>query len=349
MNTKIKKGIINIIIFLFFVILTFYIILKDNSIVEIMQVIKQVDKRFVIIAILFMFCFILSEGINIARTLKLLNCKIKFKDGIKYALVGFFFSSVTPSSSGGDPMQLYYMKKDGLQVGQSALAILTEFSSFQFVTVIMALIGFITNYKFIEDSIGNIKYFLLIGVIINTAILMGIMLTVFSKKLIIRLVEIVCKVLCKIHYKKVEEFRMKCFEQIKEYKTGARLLIEHPKVLLKIVLTTMIQVILYHSIPYVIYLAFGLYGANFFRFLAVQSVLYISVSSIPLPGAVGVSEGGFMAIYKLLFPLELLSSAMILSRGISFYLFVIVSGISILFFNKRHNNSRDKQNLVKII
>lgn len=334
MNTKIKKGIINTIIFLFFVILTFYIILKDNSIMEIIQIVKQVDKKFVIIAILCMFCFVLSEGINIARTLKLLDCKISLKKGLKYALVGFFFSSVTPSASGGDPMQLYYMKKDGLKIGHSALAILTEFSSFQFVTVIMALIGLATSYKFIESSIGDIKYLLILGVIINVSILIIVLLTIFSNKLIMKLVDLVCKILYKFRYKKVEEFRVKCFEQIKEYKTGADLLINHPKVLFKIVSTTVIQVVIYHSIPYIIYLAFGLSGANFFQFLALQAVLYISVSSIPIPGAVGVSEGGFLVIYKLLFPAEILSSAMLLSRGISFYLFVIISGVSVLYFSR---------------
>lgn len=337
MNTRIKKGIINAIIFIFFVVITFYIIFKDNDIFQIIDIIKNVNIIFVLIAILCMFCFILSEGINISRTLKLLDCKISFCKGIKYALVGFFFSSVTPSASGGDPMQLYYMKKDDLPLGHSALAILTEFSSFQFVTIIMALISFIINYKFIENSIGNIKYLLIIGVAINSFILIILLLTVFSNKIIIGLVNFISKILEKLHYKKVDEFRIKCFEQIKEYKTGANLLMKNKKILFKIVLTTIIQVILYHSIPYLIYLSFGLNTANFFQFLALQSVLYISVSSIPLPGAVGVSEGGFLAIYKLLFPTSVLSSAMLLSRGISFYLFVIISGISVLCFSIKRN------------
>lgn len=337
MNTKFKKGIINTVIFLFFVILTFYIIFKDNDILNILNIIKQVDIKFVFLAILFMSCFVLSEGINISRTLKLLDCKISFGKGIKYALVGFFFSSVTPSASGGDPMQLYYMKKDGLPIGHSALAILAEFSSFQFVTIIIAIFSFLANYKFIENSIGNIKYLLLIGVVINTGILIILLLTIFSNKIIISLVNFIGKILERLHYKKVKEFKIKCFEQIKEYKTGAKLLIQNKKVMLKILLTTILQVILYHSIPFVIYLSFGLRDANFLQFLAIQSVLYISVSAIPLPGAVGVSEGGFLAIYKLLFPASLLSSAMLLSRGISFYLFVIISGISVLcFYLKKH-------------
>ena len=60
-----------------------------------------------------------------------------------------------------------------------------------------------------------------------------------------------------------------------------------------------------------------------------QAVLFISVSALPLPGAVGVSESGFMIIYKTLFPANILSSAMLISRGISFYLLILVSGLII--------------------
>jgi len=333
MNIKLKKGIINGILFAFFVVLTFYVIFKNNDMLEIMDIVKNVDIKFIILAILSMCCFVFAEGINIARVLQLLDCKINLLRGIKYALVGFFFSSVTPSASGGDPMQIYYMKKDGLPIGHSALAILTEFSSFQFITILMSVIGFTSNYKFIENSLGNIKYLLLLGVMINVAILCVILLSIFSKKLITKLLNFVCKILYKCHYKNLENFREKCFEQIGEYKKGANLLIKNPKVLLKIVSTTLVQITLYHSIPYFIYLSFGLNEMSFLTFLSLQSVLYISVSSMPLPGAVGISEGGFLMIYKLLFPASLLSSAMLLSRGVSFYLFVIISGISVLLFS----------------
>lgn len=290
MNTKCKKGIVNTIIFLFFISLTFFVIFKEDNVGEIFKIIQKVDIKFIAIAILCMCCFILSEGINIARTLKLLECKVNFINSIKYALVGFFFSSVTPSASGGDPMQLYYMKKDGLPIGHSALALLTEFSSFQFVTVIIALIGFIINYNFIQNSVGNIKYLLLIGVAINVAILTIILLTIFSNKIIHILLNLVCKILEKLHYRKVASFKEKCLEQIQEYKAGSKLLKRNKKILFKIILTTIVQIVLYHSIPYIIYLSFGLNEANFLQFLSLQAVLYISVSSIPLPGAVGASE-----------------------------------------------------------
>ena len=246
MNTKCKKGIVNTIIFLFFISLTFFVIFKEDNVGEIFKIIQKVDIKFIAIAILCMCCFILSEGINIARTLKLLECKVNFINSIKYALVGFFFSSVTPSASGGDPMQLYYMKKDGLPIGHSALALLTEFSSFQFVTVIIALIGFIINYNFIQNSVGNIKYLLLIGVAINVAILAIILLTIFSNKIIHILLNLVCKILEKLHYRKVASFKEKCLEQIQEYKAGSKLLKRNKKILFKLQLFKLCYIIAYH-------------------------------------------------------------------------------------------------------
>ena len=66
MNTKFKKGILNAIIFILLVSLTFYVIFKDHNILEILEIMKQTDKKFIALAIFCMFCFIFSEGINIA-------------------------------------------------------------------------------------------------------------------------------------------------------------------------------------------------------------------------------------------------------------------------------------------
>ena len=56
----------------------------------------------------------------------------------------------------------------------------------------------------------------------------------------------------------------------------------------------------------------------------------LSVGALPLPGAVGVGEGGFLAVFRMLFPSQLLGGAMLLSRGISFYLFVLLTGAALL-------------------
>lgn len=331
MKNKLKIT-FNIFFFNIFVLLTFYIVFKNNNIGNIIETIKSVNFIFISMAILAMFIFILCEGINIRRVLKTCGIKISFVKSFKYALVGFFFSSVTPGASGGDPAQLYFMCKDKLPVANSALALLVELSSFQFVSIMIAVVGFIYNYDLLINSIGNIKYLMLLGLIINIIIFLCLLIMLFSRVFAYKLMKIICQILKLFKYKKLDAFKRKFSNQIEEYHKCAIYLKSNKLVIVKIILTTTFQLILYHSIPYFVYLSFGLKEVNYITFIFMEAILYISVSSLPFPGSMGVSEGGFMIMFKMFFPANILSSAMLLSRGINFYLFVIISALLISLF-----------------
>ena len=114
-----KKYLRNLILFMLIILLTFYIILKDQSITKIIEVLSSIDLKYILIAIICMLIYLICEAINIGRTLKVLGEKSTFYKNIKYAMIGFFFSSVTPAASGGQPMQIYYMNKDKISVANS--------------------------------------------------------------------------------------------------------------------------------------------------------------------------------------------------------------------------------------
>ena len=103
----------------------------------------------------------------------------------------------------------------------------------------------------------------------------------------------------------------------------------------KIVLTTYVQFFIYYSVAYWVYCSFGFNQYNILQIVGLQAVLFGTVSGIPSPGAVGVSEGGFIAIFKNVFPETLISSAMMLNRGINFYLLMIISMISVIISTLR--------------
>lgn len=331
MKNKIKN-ILNIVIFILFIIITFYIIFKDKDIFEIINNIKKVKLQYIILGISFMCVFVLCEAISIRRVLISLGNKVSFINAIKYAAVGFFASSITPSSSGGDPAQLYFMSKDNLKVSHSALALLVELCSFQLITFILAIIGFIVNYDILINHIGNIKYLMFLGITINLIILISLIVMIFSKKIALYIIKVIYKILELVHYKKRNIFLKKAISQVEEYHKCSIYLKNNKSIFIKTFITSLIQLVLYHSIPYLIFLAFNLQGYSFITFVFMESVLYISVSSLPFPGAVGISEGSFLTMFKMFFPKNILSSAMLISRGISFYLFVIITGLLILGF-----------------
>lgn len=326
---KLIIRIVNAMIFLLVAFVTFFVIFKKNNIFMILQNLKKVNVLFVLLACFFMFVYIACEGVNIRRILKSLGDKITYLSSFKYASVGFFFSAITPSASGGDPMQLYFMKKDNLSISHSALALLVELTSFEFICCVLAVFGYFYNFDIVHNHIGKLKYLVIIGIILNVLYISLLLIMIFSKKLAIKLSNLVIKFLELVHYKKIMSFKEKISKQIDEYHDCSLLIKNNKSMLVKVVLTTLLELVLYHCVPYCIYLSFGLNEFSIVSFITLSAVLYTSVAFLPLPGSMGASEGGFVVLYKMLFPLYLLSSAMLLSRAVSYYIFVIFTGVII--------------------
>lgn len=332
MEKKTKKNIANLLIFLLLILLTFYIIFKDQSITQILDVISGVDKRYIVIAIVCICIYLLCESINIGRTLKALGEKSTFFRNIKYALIGFFFSSVTPAASGGQPMQVYYMHKDNINVAKSTLTLLVNLTSMQIVTISVALISLIFNYQYLNTVL--IICFI-IGIALNASALMLLLISILSKRMTRGIINFVVKILKFFKIKNLEEKQKWLEEQLQKYQDSAKYFKTHKKLIFKTLITTYIQFLIYYSISYWVYRSFGLSECNIFEIISMQSVLYATVSGIPSPGAVGVSEGGFLEIFRKVYPKNDVNSAMLLSRGVNFYLFVIISAVVVIIFTMK--------------
>lgn len=325
-----KRMIRNFIIFIALIILTFYIILKDQNIIEIFNILKNVKKQYILIAVLCMCIYIVCEAINIGRTLKILNEKSSFLKNIKYALIGFFFSSITPAASGGQPMQIYYMYKDKITVANSTLALLINLSSMQIVTISIALISIIFNYKYLNKALIIL---FVIGILLNGSALTLLLIAIFSKKILKKIINFIVKIMKKMKIRNIEEKSEKLELELNKYQNSSSYIKNNKLVILKTILTTYIQFIAFYSVSYWVYCSFGLKEYNFIQILTIQSILYATVSGIPSPGAVGVTEGGFIEIFKSMIPYNMINGAMLLNRGISFYLLVCISGITTILVN----------------
>lgn len=336
----------NSILFIALIAITFFILFKDNSISNILESLRSVNIIYVFLGILCMFLFICCEGINIRRMLKLFSYNISIFRGLKYSFVGFFFSSITPSASGGQPMQVYYMKKDGIKFSHSSLILLIELASFQFATITIAIISFMLNYDFIVNLNTAIKALIFIGISSNCIIFCFILVAIFSKSFINKVIGLFLKIVSKIKFIDENKIKQIVEKEVKQYQDGAIFISNNKKTVIKVVLTTFAQLSFMYSITFCVYKAFNLSSFSFFTIFSIQSILFIAVSAIPLPGAVGSSESSFLTLFKTLFPSTSLSSAMLLSRGISFYLFVIISGL-IVFLIKISRKKEDENSIRK--
>lgn len=334
---KSKKIFINLLIFILLIIFTFSLILKDQDVTEILKISATVKKQYILIAMFAMGVFVACESINIGRILKELGEKSKFISNVRYTLIGFFFSAITPAASGGQPMEIYYMHKDNISVAHSTLALLMQLCSIQIVTITVGIISAVLHFEVLKSGL---IYLLILGIILNSSALMLLIIAIFSKKLSEGLIKFVVKILKFFRIRNIEKKQEKLEKELESYQTSAKYIKEHRILMLKTVLTTAVQMLAYYTVPYWIYLAFGLNNSNVFDILTLQAVLYATVSGIPSPGSVGVSEGGFLGIFRNAFPETVISSAMLLSRGVNFYLLILISAIVVVIstFRDRKEN-----------
>ena len=318
----ILKTIGNIIVFLGLIYLTFFLIFKDQDFYQLMDVIKQAKLQYVLMGILFMFLYYCMESMNIRTILKSLNEKVSFFRALKYTFIGFFFSAITPAASGGQPIEIYYMTRDKIKGAHATMALLIQACGYQISTIFLGIVCALVNPGVLFDWL--IPLFL-IGIAINSCGLSVLLVGIFSKRLSEKLVNILVTVMRGLRIKNVDAKKEKIEEVMKQYAVSSRFIKSHKGLFIISIVRVFIQMLFYYSVPFFIYKAFGLQGRDAVQIFAIQAILYSTVSGIPLPGAIGISESVFLTIYKIVFGEEYLNSAMLLSRGVSFYLFVIIS------------------------
>ena len=111
---KNKKKVIGNTVFFFALFgLTAYAVLKGKELSELAEVLKSVKPAYYIAGLVMIVVFVCCESYIIYRMLRLLHYNdVPKRNCVKYSFVGFFFSCITPSATGGQPMQLYYMNRD---------------------------------------------------------------------------------------------------------------------------------------------------------------------------------------------------------------------------------------------
>ena len=256
-----------------------------------------------------------------------LGKKLPFAHCLQSAFVGFYFSSVTPSATGGQPAQVYYMQRDKVPLSLASLNFLLITVCYQVVMLGYGGAMFLFQRDFVSQNVKGIGLLLVYGIAVNGLCIVGITCAMFSHKLVRRFCYFVLRLLCRLRLcKHFEETAARLDNQLEQYREGAAHIRRHPTVLLRVLLYTVAQLTALYLVPVCVYKALGLSGHSPLQILAVQALLTVAVSSLPLPGAVGAQEGGFVTLFRLFFGAELVLPAMLMSRGISFYAFLLISG-----------------------
>lgn len=321
-----KKGAVCGGLFLGLVVLTFAVLLRGQDPAQFHSALAQTSVSWLGVGALCMVCFFCCEGKNIQHSLSMFGSPAPYRACLRYAITGFFFSSVTPSASGGQPMQLYAMHRDGHAPAVGALALLTEFFSFQLAAVTLACAGFLLHRETLLSLDRTFGLCFLLGVSLSILLTAGLCFAVFSQRLLPAFWKKLMGIAQRFFPERAEKWDAWGQKQWDDLRRCTRCYRIHKRKLACMFSLSCVQLAAYHSIPFWVYTAFGLSDQSLPAVIGLQAVLFAAVASLPLPGAVGLSEGSFLILYRSIYPEALLPGGMLLSRSVSFYLFLLLSG-----------------------
>jgi len=322
---------------------TFYVIFKDTSIYDIWAVLKNVKPSYAIAGLLSMLGFFVFQGIVINLSAQCVKIKLTTWEMMQYSFVSFFYSGITPSAIGGQPMQFYHMCRDKMSPSTATLVLFVTNLTYQIVILVLGLIMFFAKLNFIISVSSTIIIFFCLGLSVNLFILLVLIGVLFSENLLRRILKSVVSFLSKIKIIKNPDKVLRGIDiYIEEYKRGIALVKANGKRFFFIMLSTIAHFLLYHMIPYFVYRALGFSEYSLFDFVAISAVLYVAINMFPLPGSVGAAERGFVLLFGPLFGSTTLT-AMLLTRFINFYTMILLSGVFSAYaqLRKPYNLSKD--------
>ena len=83
--------------------------------------------------------------------------RINFPYAIFVSIMGLYYSNITPGASGGQPMQVYYLKKREVPIGVSTSILTVKYFCFQFMLLAMGGIAWLAQPGFVSDQLWGAK------------------------------------------------------------------------------------------------------------------------------------------------------------------------------------------------
>ncbi len=341
---KNKKYLFNIIFMVVLLAAVFYVLLKDNDLDEIIDALKGVSIFFMILASAAGLVYVIMEGVSLQIILNSLGIKSGMLNCIRYSFIGFLFNAITPSASGGQPMQVLYMKSDGINMGASSVALLFWTIIYKVALIVVETLVFIFMHGFARQYLGKYMWLFVVGILVNVISIFLYSIIVFSKNGAKNIAYFATWLLHKLRIvKRKEKIEKKVDSLILSYQEGADYMRSHMSTAAVVLFTTIIQRVSYFAVTWFIYRALGLSGYSLIQIIVLQSFVSVCIDILPFPGGVGVNEGFFVKLFAPVMGRSMAVSAMLLSRGVSFYLLLVVSMIVFFIMQIRNLHSERKQ------
>ena len=306
------KSILNIALVLILTVVALVITISDSG-EEIIKNLANCDYIFLLAALGVLVAALLIRAIIIFCFARLYTRRYHIHQALAVDFIGTFYNAVTPGASGGQVMQAYTLKKQGIPISSAVSMLAMNSIIFQMVLIVYGILAFALKNDLIM-SIGNahlgqignwnievpIWALTIIGFILNVSVILLVLLMGYWKKFHNFIMGPIISLLAKMHLlKKPDKTRENLRVQVENFKVEMRRLFSNIPFTILITVLHVIYFSTRYSIPYFIGMSLGNESAiaSFWDCVLLSNYHQMITGIIPIPGSAGVSE----LVFRLLF------------------------------------------------
>ncbi len=337
---KIKRNLFPVITCSLALIILFIFLFSNNGIENLRKLIPQIQGSWLLLAVVTAVLTMLLEGLTLHLFCRHLYTGWTFGRSFSVGMTGLLYSAITPFSTGGQPMQIYAMRKMGMDTGKAGSIIAMKTLSYQAIMVMYALLLMCLQLGFFIQNVTNLAFLTVIGLITNAAFIGLVFLFTISAKGTDKILHFLLRWLYRLRICRHPLRRYHSIhQQLSMFHDSSKLMGRSWKLYVPVIILTILQISLTASIPYMIYRSFNLPAENvqLITMLAAQQFVMMVSAFVPLPGASGGAEGSFLMFFRTFFK-DTITPAILLWRLISYYLNILLGAIFSSWGERRYTS-----------
>ena len=316
------KLVFNIFVICLCVGIVCFFFFSEDGLRDLLQSGQGIIWQWIVVAVISQLVYMFTETTVIYLFIRERYKNFSYLNALKVSFTGLFWSAVTPSSTGGQPMQIYLLHSMNVEIGYATSRLMQKFLVYQVVLTFISIISVILNFGYIltNDNIVFMIILLVFGFVSQLAVTLVIVMFSFSPNISRKFIMFFAKVLGKIKIVKNLDSKISDIDkQLDTFHSSNKNIYKKPKLLISAVILTFVQFIAMFLVPYFIYLSFGLTDIGPVQIATSQAFVNLMSGMIPIPGASGAAELGYTAFFGAIFVGGTLKSSALIWRVINYY------------------------------
>lgn len=295
MNRKHLWGILVVLAISAFVL---YSDLKTTPINELVKAAQNINiVAFVLIFALMILSYVCEASIIAVLAHRKNEPKRSKWSFFRIPIIQALFNAITPMSTGGQPAQLAAMIQMGIEGGRATSLLLMKFIIYQVAVFIAYILTILFGFHMVATSFSGLAIFIVIGLLIHVGSTLFLLAIMFAYKWTKKATNWIMNVLAKFMEKeRVEKWRQATMEKIETFYAESQKLKKEKKKLLVATILTLLQLLIFYSIPYMVLLALNVH-ASWIAVTQMNIMIIMFMAIIPIPGASGGAEYSFQTLF----------------------------------------------------